>query len=107
MYGEPIKAEIEINQNPYKGTVGPKARIVLSDGGIWWLQLGADGELELIKIEELSTDELKAEMNRVAKRQPHKVMTAEEYAAVPIVGWHEVCRDVDGAGGTGIRYLGE
>ena len=39
-------------------------------------------------------------------REPHKVMTPEEYAAMPIIGWHEVCRDVDGAGSVGIRYLG-
>lgn len=40
-------------------------------------------------------------------RKPHKVMTPEEYAAMPIIGWHEVCRDVDGFGGVGIRFLGE
>jgi hypothetical protein len=40
------------------------------------------------------------------ERPPHKVMTPEEYATTPIVGWHEVCRDLDGAGGIGIRYLG-
>lgn len=40
------------------------------------------------------------------ERRAHKVMTAEEYAAMPIIGWHEVCRDVDGFGGIGIRYLG-
>ena len=37
----------------------------------------------------------------------HKVMTPEEYAAMPIKGWHEVCRDVDGFGGVGVRFLGE
>lgn len=36
---------------------------------------------------------------------PHKVMTLEEYAATPIIGWHEVCRNVDGFGGVGVRYL--
>lgn len=36
----------------------------------------------------------------------HKVMTPEEYAAMPLSGWHEVCRDVDGFGGTDIRFLG-
>lgn len=40
-------------------------------------------------------------------RPAHKVMTPEEYIRVPIIGWHEVCRDVDGFGGVGIRYLGE
>lgn len=38
--------------------------------------------------------------------QPHKVMTPEEYASQPIEGWHSVCRDVDGAGNTGVRYHG-
>ena len=42
-----------------------------------------------------------------APKEPHKVMTPEEYAATPIQGWHEVCRNVDGYGGVGIRYLGE
>jgi len=40
-------------------------------------------------------------------RGPHKIMTPEEYAAMPIKGWHEVCRDVDGFGGVGVRFLGE
>lgn len=40
-------------------------------------------------------------------RRPHKTMTPEEYAAMPLIGWHEVCRDVDGFGGVGIRFLGE
>lgn len=39
-------------------------------------------------------------------REAHKVMTPEEYAAMPISDWHEVCRDVDGCGGTGVRFLG-
>lgn len=39
--------------------------------------------------------------------EPHKVMTPEEYAAMPLKGWHMVCRDVDGFGGTGVRYLGQ
>lgn len=36
----------------------------------------------------------------------HKVMTPEEYAAMPLIGWHEVCRDVDGFGAIGVRFLG-
>ena len=48
----------------------------------------------------------KARRTIVAERKAHKVMTPEEYAAMPIVGWHEVCRDVDGFGGVGVRYLG-
>jgi hypothetical protein len=39
------------------------------------------------------------------EKKPHKVMTREEYAAMPILGWHEVCRDVDGFGGIGVRFL--
>lgn len=35
----------------------------------------------------------------------HKVMTPEEYAALPIVGWHEVCKDFDGFGGVGVRFM--
>lgn len=48
----------------------------------------------------------KAKRVIVSERKAHKVMTAEEYAAMPIVGWHEVCRDVDGFGGVGVRNLG-
>jgi hypothetical protein len=47
------------------------------------------------------------EPNPNRREKAHKVMTPEEYAAMPIIGWHEVCRDVDGFGGVGIRYLGE
>ena len=39
-------------------------------------------------------------------RRPHKVMTPEEYAEMKIIGWHEVCRDVDGFGGVGVRFIG-
>lgn len=35
----------------------------------------------------------------------HKVMTPEEYAALPLVGWHMVCRDFDGFGGVAIRFI--
>ena len=40
-------------------------------------------------------------------RKPHKTMTAEEYLAANIKGWHEVCWNVDGFGGVGVRYLGD
>jgi hypothetical protein len=40
-------------------------------------------------------------------REAHKVMTPAEYAAMVIVGWHEVCRNVDGCGGVGVRFLGD
>lgn len=39
-------------------------------------------------------------------KPPHKVMTPEEYAAIQLKGWHEVCRNIDGFGGVGVRYLG-
>lgn len=39
-------------------------------------------------------------------RDAHKIMTPEEYAAMPIIGWHEVCHNVDGFGAVGIRFLG-
>ncbi len=51
--------------------------------------------------------ELKSGAPAQGTRSPHKVMTHEEYAAMPIIGWHEVCRDVDGFGAIGIRFLGE
>lgn len=38
-------------------------------------------------------------------RKPHLIMTPEEYAALNIDGWHEVCKNVDGFGGIGIRYI--
>ncbi len=34
-----------------------------------------------------------------------RVMTPEEYASIPLVGWHMVCRDFDGFGGVGIKYI--
>ena len=39
-------------------------------------------------------------------RPPHKTMTAEEYLAANIKGWHEVCWRIDNAGNVGVRYLG-
>lgn len=53
---------------------------------------------------ERQADQLRA---HVGERKAHKVMTQEEYTAMPIIGWHEVCRDVDGFGGAGVRFLGE
>lgn len=44
-------------------------------------------------------------VNGAPPNKAHKVMTPEEYAAMPLKGWHEVCRDIDGFGGTGIRFL--
>lgn len=37
--------------------------------------------------------------------RPHKTMTPEEYAAFAIKGWHYVCKDVDGFGGVGVRFI--
>ena len=39
------------------------------------------------------------------KRKPHRTMTQAEYAAMEIDGWHEVCRNVDGFGGVGVRFV--
>lgn len=36
---------------------------------------------------------------------PHKTMTRDEYDGLVLEGWHMVCHNVDGFGGTGIRYL--
>jgi hypothetical protein len=45
--------------------------------------------------------------NLLEPRQPHKTMTRGEYFSAEIIGWHEVCRDVDGYNGVGVRYLSE
>jgi len=37
-------------------------------------------------------------------KQPHKIMTLEEYELLDLQGWHEVCRNHDGFGGVAIRY---
>lgn len=39
--------------------------------------------------------------------KPHKVMTPQEYAAMSIIGWHSVCRNVDGFGNVGIQFQDE
>lgn len=49
---------------------------------------------------------LSGSINPAAQRA-HKVMTKDEYLAAGIKGWHEVCFDVDGFGGVGVRYLGQ
>lgn len=38
-------------------------------------------------------------------KRPHRIMTAEEYEALDLQEWHEVCRNYDGFGGVAIRYL--
>lgn len=48
-----------------------------------------------------------AAWNARVEHKSHKVMTPVEYSAMPIKGWHEVCRDVDGHGGVGVRFLGQ
>lgn len=40
-------------------------------------------------------------------RVPHKVLTPEEYNNMALKGWHEVCKNVDGFGAVGIRFLSE
>jgi hypothetical protein len=39
-------------------------------------------------------------------KRAHKVMTCEEYLALNLKGWHEVCWRYDAAGGVAVRYLG-
>lgn len=41
----------------------------------------------------------------IGGRQAYKIMTREEYDAMPLIGWHEVCRDIDDAGNVGVRFL--
>ena len=36
----------------------------------------------------------------------HRVMTPEEYAALNIIGWHAICRNIDVAGNVGVRFGG-
>lgn len=38
-------------------------------------------------------------------KEAHKRMTFEEYMALPLVGWHKVCKNIDGMGGIGVQYL--
>lgn len=52
------------------------------------------------------------ELERMADRteswadtKAHRIMTREEYDAMPLKGWHEVCRDIDNAGNVGVRFL--
>lgn len=37
--------------------------------------------------------------------ESHKRMTLEEYLEMNIVGWHKVCKNIDGIGGIGVQYL--
>lgn len=39
------------------------------------------------------------------KREPHKIMTPEEYENADIIDWHEVCRNYDGFGAVAVRYI--
>lgn len=43
----------------------------------------------------------------VTEGKAHKTMTREEYAAMTIIGWHMVCRDYDGFGGVGMRFIAD
>lgn len=69
-------------------------------------EAGRYSEVEAKREAEIEPWHMSAHLASEFEPQPHKVMTPEEYAATPLKGWHEVCRDVDGAGGVGIRYLG-
>jgi hypothetical protein len=46
------------------------------------------------------TEEVRAKQ----KFKADEVMTPEEYAAKPIIGWHQVCRDFDGFENVGVRF---
>jgi hypothetical protein len=37
--------------------------------------------------------------------KPDKIMTRDEYLAANLQGWHQVCWNVDGHGGVGVRYM--
>jgi hypothetical protein len=50
-------------------------------------------------------DRRQAEWDKAASLNAHKIMTPEEYTALPLQGWHMVCKNVDGFGGVGVRYL--
>lgn len=39
------------------------------------------------------------------KFKADRIMTPEEYAAMPLVGWHMVCKDFDGFGAIGVRFV--
>jgi hypothetical protein len=54
-----------------------------------------------------AADLLKKDAASEQQKEAHKVMTKEEYITTPLAEWHEVCRNYDGFGGIGIRYLGE
>lgn len=72
-----------------------------------WEAGGAGKGIGLNLLCEYESDNFGMRWEDKREDQPaHKVMTPEEYAATPLQGWHEVCRDVDGFGGVGIRYRG-
>lgn len=50
---------------------------------------------------------LRKEQEVLAKQRfkAHKVMTPEEYAAMPLIGWHMACKDFDGFGAVGVCFI--
>lgn len=48
----------------------------------------------------MTGDEVRAKQKFKADR----VMAPEEYAAMPLIGWHIVCKDFDGFGAIGVRF---
>lgn len=57
------------------------------------------GELDAQLTESAAAAQVRAQAVRA-----HKTMTAEEYLALNLQGWHEVCWRYDGHGGVGVRY---
>jgi hypothetical protein len=63
MHGEVVKAEFIVNQNPYLGTTGPKARILTTSREVWWVYQGNDGMLEMACVDHLSDADYRMELN--------------------------------------------
>jgi len=62
MYSQPIKAEIIVNRQFHKNPLGPVARIVMSDGRVFWVYSGDDGYPVMSAMEVLSHAEIEDEM---------------------------------------------
>lgn len=75
-----------------------------SDAIEWTIRLRDDKRCSGIEIAPLYTRPSQGGEAREERR--HRVMTAAEYIETPIVGWHQVCRNIDGFNNVGVRYLG-
>lgn len=61
-----------------------------------------DHKTERLLVEEILC--LRTQLTRPSQGRPHRTVTPEEYTAMPIAGWHRVCRNVDGAGNVGVAF---